>query len=216
MEDPPTKNHPYLPAMGKDALLPLYDPILRLIGKARIDRVVVEQAGIAPGDRVLELGCGTGSVSLLVKRTVPGAAVTGLDPDPRSLARAAHKAQRAGLTVTWDQGFAQELPYPRASFDRVLSVLVLHHIDPCHRAGALREARRVLAPEGSLHLIDIDDHAPDRRGLLSRMARHGHGPSSSSAETLPAQLRTAGFSTVTMVEERRHPVIGRLAFYRAC
>ncbi|MBA3424560.1 MAG: hypothetical protein H0U04_08445 [Rubrobacter sp.] len=72
----------YVPGMGHDWLLPLYDPLHRLLGMASVHQPLVDQAGIRPGHRVLELGCGTGNLALLAKRLHPGAEVAGLDPGP--------------------------------------------------------------------------------------------------------------------------------------
>jgi ubiquinone/menaquinone biosynthesis C-methylase UbiE len=64
-------NKPYLPATGKDWLLPLYDPLTRLFGVQGFHKELIRQAGITPGYRVLEIGCGTGSLAILVKRQNP-------------------------------------------------------------------------------------------------------------------------------------------------
>jgi ubiquinone/menaquinone biosynthesis C-methylase UbiE len=164
----------YLPGMGKDWMLPLYDPLTRLMGVRAAHRRLVEQADPAPGQRVLEIGCGTGNLLLLVKRLHPGVVATGLDPDPKALARARRKAERAGLAVTLDQGFAGELPYPDASVDRVLSAFMFHHLDPDERRAALREVRRVLVPGGSLHLVDFGGAVGRSGGLHGRLAYRSH------------------------------------------
>src|SRR4051812_13799571 len=78
----------FLPGMGRDWLLPLYDPFTRLIGVQAAHRKLVDQAELVSADRVLEIGCGTGNLALLVKRTQPHLDVVGLDPDPKALARA--------------------------------------------------------------------------------------------------------------------------------
>lgn len=82
----------YLPGMGHDRLLPLYDPLCKLLGMRKVHGQLVAQAGTRPGQRVLEIGCGTGNLALLVKRLHLGAEVVGLDPDPNALARAGREA----------------------------------------------------------------------------------------------------------------------------
>src|SRR5918997_6635920 len=160
----------YLPAMGHDRLLPLYDLLYRLLGIASVHRPLVDQAGIRPGHRVLEIGCGTGNLALLAKRLHPDAEVVGLDPDAKALARARRKAGRKALSVLLDLGFAQELPYPDASFDRVLSAFMFHHLGSEEKEGALREAQRVLKPGGSLHLLDVGGKRERSDGLVARMS----------------------------------------------
>src|SRR6201992_4535874 len=86
-----TEARPYLPGMGRDWLLPLYDPFTRLIGAGAAHRQLADQAGLDAAQRVLEICCGTGQLALLGKRSQPRLEVTGLDPDPRALARAGRK-----------------------------------------------------------------------------------------------------------------------------
>src|ERR1700754_1088040 len=106
----------FLPGMGRDRLLPLYDSFTRLMGIESAHRKLAEQAELASAERVLEIGCGTGNLTLLVKRLRPQLDVTGLDPDSKALARAGRKADRARLDLQLDRGFADELPYADASF----------------------------------------------------------------------------------------------------
>lgn len=107
----------YIPAAGRHWLLPFYDLMAKLIGADRARDALARQAAPAPGHRVLEIGCGTGSVLMALKRAYPGAEVIGMDPDPGALAISRRKAQRAGVAMTLDQGFADALPYADASLD---------------------------------------------------------------------------------------------------
>ena len=145
----------YLPASGHHWLLFLYDPFMRLVGADAFLRRLVERAGLRTGQRVLDVGCGTGTLAVLVKSLHPGVDVTGLDPDPRALARARRKAARAGVELRLDEGFADALPYAPASFDHVFSSFMLHHLPSEQKVAALREVRRVLRPGGTLELLDF-------------------------------------------------------------
>ena len=128
----------YVPGMGHDWFLSLYDPLQRLLGLESYHRELVDQAGIRPDHRVLEIGCGTGNLTLLAKRLHPQAEIVGLDPDPKALAHARLKAGRKALPIQLDRGFVQELPYPDASFDRVFSAFMFHHLGPYEKEKALR------------------------------------------------------------------------------
>ena len=86
----------YLPAAGHDWSLPLYDPIVKLLGGDAARKALLEQAALRPGQRVLDVGCGTGTLATLIKQLYPDVEVVGLDPDPKALARARRKAARAG------------------------------------------------------------------------------------------------------------------------
>ncbi len=138
----------HLPPAGRDWLLPFYDPLVKLLGAAAARREVLGLAGVEPGHRVLDVGCGTGDLVVLLKRACPGAEVVGLDADRAALARARRKARREALRVQLVRGFSDALPYPDASFDRVLSTFMLHHLARDGRARTLREARRVLRQLG--------------------------------------------------------------------
>lgn len=203
----------YLPAMGRQWLLPLYDPFTRLVGAGRVHRELLDRAEIAPGSRVLEIGCGTGNLLLLAKRRCPDAEVTGLDPDPAALRLTRRKADRAGLAVQLDRGFAADLPYPDGNVDRVLSAFMLHHLDPADLPRALAEVRRVLRPTGSLHVADIVGGHP-AHGPLGWLTRRSRRPADGSPERLPALLAEAGLRDVARTGHRSTPM-GDVAFYRA-
>ena len=99
----------FLPAAGHDLFLPLYDPLTRLVGGDRARLALIEQAHLEAGVRVLDVGCGTGTLLLQIARRVPQADLVGLDPDPRALARARRKSERQGARIRFDQGFADAL-----------------------------------------------------------------------------------------------------------
>jgi ubiquinone/menaquinone biosynthesis C-methylase UbiE len=205
----------YLPGMGHDRLLPLYDPLCRLLRISRVHRPLADQAGIRPGQRILEIGCGTGNLALLAGRLHPGVEVVGLDPDPKALARARRKAGRRSLPVRFDHGFAQELPYADASFDRVLSALMFHHLGPDERRRALCEVRRVLRPGGSLHLVDFGGARERSDGLMARLSHRSPLLQDNFGDRIPELMREAGLADPSEVAHRVSRVMGRLTYYRA-
>ena len=181
----------YLPAAGRDWALPLYDPFVRLLGGDAARAALLEQAALRAGHRVLDIGCGTGTLAVLIKRRYPEVEVVGLDPDPKALARAARKAQRAALSIQLDRGFADELPYPEGSFDRVFSSFMLHHVEGDAKAATLREVRRVLKPGARFHLLDFatsDSHSP---GRISRWLHSSHRLHDNSDERILPLMRQA-------------------------
>ncbi len=204
----------FIPAAGRDWLLPLYDPLQWLLGGDGLKRPLVEQAALAPGFRVLDIGCGTGSLTLLLKRSHPEVEVTGLDPDPKALAIAKRKAERAGLAIRFERGFSNPLAYPDACFERVFSSLMFHHLTQDEKLATLREVRRVLAPGGSLHLLDF---GPPRSGFARAAAhvlhRAGHLHDNVSGR-IPDFLAQAGFVHTEEVDHQG-TLVGSLCFYRA-
>jgi ubiquinone/menaquinone biosynthesis C-methylase UbiE len=210
-----TTRKTYLPAAGKDWLLPFYDAFTKLLGVEGVHRKLIRQATIRPDHRVLEIGCGTGNLAFLAKRLNPTAQVIGIDPDPKALARARRKAKQQGASLQFDSGFSEELPYPDASFDRILSAFMLHHVQSDAKLLTVQEARRVLKPGGFLHLVDFQDgplHGGGLHGFLARMVHSGHG--SSSQQLVLALMRDAGFENSQEIA-RETTILGRIVYYKA-
>lgn len=182
----------YLPGMGRDWLLPLYDPLTRMLGMAAAHGRLVDQADLRAGQRVLEIGCGTGNLALLAKRRHAGVDVVGLDPDAKALARAARKARRRGLAVRFDRGFAGALPYADSSFDRVLSAFMFHHLGADDRPRALAEVARTLRPDGWLHLLDFGGAKDPHDGVVARVSHRSHRLEDNFGDRIPALMRAAG------------------------
>jgi ubiquinone/menaquinone biosynthesis C-methylase UbiE len=206
----------FIPALGADWLTPLYDVVARLTGERRFKRRLVEVAGIAPGHAVLDLGCGTGTLALMVHAACPQAAVSGLDIDPRILAIARRKIERAGATIALHQGSATEPPFPPASFDRILTTLMLHHLTTAQKRETLAAARRLLRAGGELHIADWGKphNALMRAAALSfRMVDGGETTAANLRGELPAMVAAAGFGDVVESERWMTP-FGTLAFVR--
>lgn len=146
----------YLPALSHDWLTPLYDLLIRwTMPESTFKRRLIEQTRIKSGHRVLDLGCGTATLTLLIKKMHPEATVVGLDGDPKILAIAKKKANKAELEIILNEGMGFDLPYPDASFDRVVSSLVLHHLKRENKLATLSEVHRVLRVSGELHIADF-------------------------------------------------------------
>jgi ubiquinone/menaquinone biosynthesis C-methylase UbiE len=149
---------------------------------------LVELAGLRPGWRVLDAGCGAGAVLLRAARAVsPGGHVAGVDLSPRMLARAAREAERTGLgpCITLSQGDAAEPAFGPASFDAILASLVFYLLaDP---AAALARWHELLVPGGTLAfsravatdprwspvIAAVDAYATDAPGFESYVHRPG-------------------------------------------
>lgn len=189
----------YLPPAGRTWLLPIYDPLIKLAGVEPTRKVLLDQADMKAAYRILDVGCGTGTLATLAKRLYPQAAVTAIDPDAGALARGRRKAERARAAIRFDQGFADTLPYPASSFDRVFSSLMFHHVPAEQKEAMLREIRRVLSAEGTFHLADFLRPEEGSRGILAhRMHANSHLADNSEARIL-ALLRQAGFSRAEKV-----------------
>jgi ubiquinone/menaquinone biosynthesis C-methylase UbiE len=162
---------------------------------------LINQARIENHHRVLDVGCGTGTLVILLKKQHPTVEVAGLDPDLNALRRANTKATRAAVSLQFDQGFADELPYQDGSFDRVLSSFMFHHLEEEDREKMLCEALRVLKPTGLLHLLDFAGGGDGSHGLLGHLIHSSHRLKDNSQERILQLMRRAGFSHATKIKE---------------
>ena len=146
---------------------------------------MVALARLTPGERVLDVGCGTGSLAIAAKRRVGSSGtVHALDASPEMIAQVRRKAARASVAVDAHVASADALPFPDASVDVVLSTLMLHHLPRPVRQRLAREARRVLRPGGRILAVDFAAPARQRRGLIAHFHRHGGVPLDAIVELL--------------------------------
>lgn len=210
--------HAFVPALGFDVLTPLYDPLIRLtLREHQVKQQLVEQASIAPGMTVVDLGCGTGTLALLVKQTVPSARVIGVDVDPKILDIARAKIAAAGVAIELRRGVLAEVALEPGSVDRVLTSLVLHHLTTDEKLSALRAARAALRPDGALHVVDFGPPQGWLMALVSAPFRFfdGHDRTNDNfAGRLPEVMRQAGFADVREHGHRMTP-FGSLLYWSA-
>jgi ubiquinone/menaquinone biosynthesis C-methylase UbiE len=206
-------HRPFLPAAGFDLLLPLYDPLTRLLGADALRRQLIERADVRPGQRVLDIGCGTGTLAIAAKTLCPGTEVSAIDPDARALERARRKAAKAGVTVRFDLGYGDALPYAAGSFSRVFSSFMLHHLDAAAQRGLIAEAFRVLEPSGTFHLVDFVHPAHGGHGR-KRPQPSAARPMRRGEQDVLDVLASVGFSDVR-IDDERSVLFQRVLSYRA-
>lgn len=204
----------FVPAAGKHWRLPFYDLIANLLGADAARGPLVDQADVQPEHRVLEIGCGTGSLLVLLKHRQTAAEIVGLDPDPAALAIAGRKARRAGLSVRLEKGFADELPYPDGIFDRVLSSFMFHHLSRSVKEATLREVRRVLKPGGRFHMVDFAGPGSGHRGFLARHIHSNQHLRDNDEARVLGMLHEAGLADASVVARRSSP-LGGMVYYAA-
>jgi ubiquinone/menaquinone biosynthesis C-methylase UbiE len=157
----------------------------------RLRRRVLDGADLSAGHKLLDVGCGTGTLAIQAGRRLAGAGqVTGVDPAPRQIARARSKARRAGVKVDFQSGVIENLSFPDKTFDTVTSTLMMHHLPGDLRLQGLAEIARVLKPRGRLILADFD--YPDGHQPTTSPAANGYG----GASALPDLLQQSGFSDI--------------------
>jgi ubiquinone/menaquinone biosynthesis C-methylase UbiE len=132
-------------------------------------------ARIRPGETVLDVGCGTGTLAIAAARHAGSAGrVFGIDASRNMLARARRKAKKARQPVDFREAPAQQLPFEDGSFDLVTSTVMLHHLPAKARAEAISEIARVLKPGGRAFVADFATPSSSRQhGFLAHLHRHG-------------------------------------------
>lgn len=208
----------YVPALGFRWLTPLYDTVLRVTTRERtFKQALLDQANLSPGQQVLDLACGTGTLALWAQQRVPSLRIAGLDADAQMLARARAKADAAGFNIAFDEGYSTSLPFPEGRLDRVLSSLFFHHLDRDSKARTFAQVLRVLKPGGELHVADWGRAA----NPLMRVAYFAiqlldgfENTADNVSGLLPEMMQAAGFTQVS--ETRRFSTMwGTLSLYRA-
>jgi ubiquinone/menaquinone biosynthesis C-methylase UbiE len=188
----------YIPALRFERLTAFYDPVVRLTTRERrFKSELVRQAQPKPGQSVLDLGCGTATLTLMLKRSAPGAEITGLDGDPRILEIARAKSHSSSLDVSFRQGLSFELPFTNGQFDQVVSSLFFHHLTRENKQRTLRETFRVLKPGGRLNVADWGppQNALMRAAFLGVQLVEGFETTRDSVEgSLPSLCAAAGFA----------------------
>lgn len=180
-----------------------YDRItsLMMMGRQKgVRKSSIELAGIQPGDHVLEIGCGTGTLTLLAKtRAGPEGKVFGIDPLPQLIQGARKKAKKAKLDIGFQAGLMEDIPFPDASFDVVLASFMIFHTDDAIRQKGLDEVHRVLKPGG--RFLVVDTQIPNQGikvtladKLAIRLA--GSAMFDNSLESLRSLLEASGFQSV--------------------
>ena len=207
-------HHHFIPAMGHPALTPFYDAFARTIAREQtFKRRLVDRLALRPGARVLDVGCGTGTLAIMIAAVRADVAVAAIDGDGEILERARAKAGAAGARIDFRQALATELPFADGSFDRVTSTLMAHHLETADKQQMFAEIRRVLAPGGELHLVDL---GPAKSGLARSLQRRLRPRmlGDNLDGRLPSLMTAAGLVDV-LEEDRVVTVLGPLVFWRA-
>jgi len=189
-----------------------YDLFGRLISFGRdkaIRQRLVALAAPAPGESVLDVGCGTGTLALAIKPRVGEGEVHGIDASPEMIEVAKEKAAKEGAAIDFQVALIEAIPFPDGGFDLATSSLMLHHLPDDLKRKGLVEIRRVLKPGGRFLAVDFAAHSHSALGHL--LSVFGHSRGENMVDKLTPMLKDAGFSDVEAVPTRHK----NFAFIRA-
>ncbi len=190
----------YIPALSYSWLTPFYDPVVRLTTReGTFKKTLVEQLGLRESHHVLDLACGTGTLTILLKQESPLAEIKGIDGDSEILRLAKEKARQLDVEIRFDEGMSFSLPYEDGFFDRVVSSLFFHHLTRESKLKTLAEVRRVLRPNGEFHVADWGLPANSLMKFSSRFIQLLDGFETTADNfdgLLPELISDAGFENI--------------------
>jgi len=182
-----------------------YDGLINLmtLGQMRrLRQMTVDHAQIHPGQSVLDVGCGTGAVTIPAKLKVGNKGTAfGIDPASDMIGIARQKAKRAGLEIDFRVGVIESLPFADETFDVVTSSLMMHHLPENLRVEGLSEIWRTLKPGGSLLIAEMrrPSESAFKKFFTSVVLHHGHVVEF-GLQDLPTLLEKAGFEEIEQMD----------------
>jgi ubiquinone/menaquinone biosynthesis C-methylase UbiE len=210
----------YVPALGDHRLSPLYGTTMSLMTCERTwRRAFVKQINPEPRDVILDMGCGTGTLAIMLKQAGPSASVYGVDPDPAILTRAESKARDKDLLIHFAQGYVQETASIAAVIrpNKIVSSMVLHCVPLAGKRSAVLSAFAALRPGGELHIADYgrQNSALMRFAFRQVQTLDGFESTQPNADgVLPELMQEAGFDDVNENQVIPTPT-GSISLYSA-
>lgn len=205
----------YIPALKYTWLTPFYDSILgSTMREFSFKQRMIKQADIRPNQNVLDVGCGTGTLSILLKRMHPNVEIVGVDGDQDVLNIAREKTAKAGLDITLDVNMSYKLRYADNYFDHIFSTLLFHHLTTKNKKRTLKEMLRVLKPEGKLHIADFGKPNNKLMYFISIFMRRLEKTEANIKGLLPRMFYEAGFDHITEYAQYM-TVFGSVSLYEA-
>lgn len=210
----------FVPALGRKSLTWAYDLMIALLTRERMWRSLLLSAlNPKSEDVIVDVGCGTGTMAIMIKRQCPQARVIGLDPDPDVLRIARRKTRKAGVAVEFIEGAADRIvgAVRQSETDKVVSSLVFHHLSLNAKRNALDAIFAVLPHDGRLYIADYGWQRTWLMRRLFRLVQHLDGFETTQPNAdgvLPDLMKAAGFDAVIETAIVSTPT-GSISLYEA-
>ena len=182
---------------------------LSLGQERRLRNAIADLAALQPGESALDVGCGTGTLALvLAERVGHEGMVAGVDPSPEMIARARTKARKRNRVIDFRQESAAALSWPDQNFDVAVSSFAIHHLTDGVAEQALAEVARVLKPGGRVCLVDF---------LPAERERGVQASTASGSQLVATLLAGLGFENIETgaLTSRLLPGMAMLGYVRA-
>lgn len=208
----------YIPALKYHWLTNFYDWLIcNFFPEKEFKSALLKQANILDGHAVLDFGCGTATLTIMAKQNQPLAKLTGVDVDEKILSIAREKLKKTKNGIQIDKYDGDVLPYRDSSFDRVITSLVFHHLTKEQKENSLKEIKRVLKPDGELHIADWGKAENFLMRFLFFFIQLLDGFKTTTDNVkglLPDYMNTAGFNNVK-IAKNYSTIFGTLTLYKA-
>ena len=166
----------FTPAAGATGALARYDAGVREYTREADWRpLMVARIDPQPGQTIVDIGAGTGTLAVALKVRCPEARIVAIDPDPEALAIARAKAEAAQVEIEWHQGFADIADHPAGSIDHATCSLVLHQVPVAEKRAILTTMRAWTAGRGTIHVADYGRQRGTERLRFRRTVQAGDG-----------------------------------------
>ena len=205
----------FIPALRFRILTPLFDTLGQAgMKESLLKSRLVTQMELRGDEAILDFGCGTGTLCLLIKDRYPGCVVRGVDIDSQILGIAREKAHRRGVEIPFDEYDGISLPYRGGSFDAVVSSLVFHHLSGEEKIRVLREIHRVLKRGGALHIMDFGIPRTRYARIMAFFLKHLEPTRDNILGRIPGYLAEAGFEEAGELHHEE-TIFGSVSFWQA-
>jgi len=213
------KNKAYIPALRYRWMTQFYDPLIQWgMQEKKLKMHLVNQAALQPGDTVMDLACGTGTLALLIRQSLSHVQVIGVDADPEIVAIAKEKMKKKHINhILFKEGFSDQFPFSNHMFQHIFSSLFIHHLTLEKKRKTFEEVHRTLKSGGQFHILDFDK---PQNGLM-RVAffpvqfLDGFETTSPHVKGIILDLlKETGFAAIEETEQFS-TVVGTLRAYRA-